>query len=75
MAGRYNEAVSGNRNDNDGIRTPRLWLREAREGDLDAFHAFLSDADVMRYWYVQTLCTFKSIIIPCMSLNMHLTLP
>lgn len=53
------EAVSGNENQNpnhkDGIRTPRLWLRGAREGDLNAFHTFLSDPDVMRYWYVQTI--------------------
>lgn len=50
------EAVSGNGSDrlnhNDGIRTPRLWLRGARESDLNAFHTFFSDADVMRYWYV-----------------------
>lgn len=52
VAGRYNKAVSSNRKDNDGIRTLRLWLREARQSDLDDFHAFLSDADVMRYWYV-----------------------
>lgn len=55
----WHEMVSGNGNDSrrhDGrIRTPRLWLRGAREDDLDAFHAFLSDTDVMRYWYVQII--------------------
>lgn len=32
------------------IRTERLQLREARKGDLDDFHEFLSNRDVMRYW-------------------------
>ena len=34
-----------------GFCTERLWLREARESDLIDFHAFLSDDEVMRYWY------------------------
>lgn len=32
------------------IRTERLQLREARKGDLDDFHEFLSNRDAMRYW-------------------------
>lgn len=32
------------------IRTERLQLREARKGDLDDFHEFFSNPDVMRYW-------------------------
>jgi ribosomal-protein-alanine N-acetyltransferase len=32
------------------IRTERLLLRRARETDLDAIHAILSDARAMRYW-------------------------
>lgn len=32
------------------IRTARLRLRKAREDDLDALHAILSDAEAMRYW-------------------------
>ncbi len=32
------------------IRTARLRLRKARENDLDALHAILSDALTMRYW-------------------------
>lgn len=33
------------------IRTERLLLRPARADDLDAFHAILSDARTMIYWY------------------------
>lgn len=33
------------------IRTNRLLLRNARQEDLGAFHAILSDAGAMRYWY------------------------
>lgn len=32
------------------IRTARLRLRKAREDDLDALHAIMSDAEAMRYW-------------------------
>lgn len=32
------------------LRTPRLTLRPPRMADLDAFHAMLSDARVMRFW-------------------------
>jgi RimJ/RimL family protein N-acetyltransferase len=32
------------------IRTPRLVLRRARESDLAAVHAMMSDAEAMRYW-------------------------
>lgn len=32
------------------IRTARLLLRKAREDDLDALHAIMSDAEAMRYW-------------------------
>ena len=33
------------------IQTARLLLREAQPGDLDDFHVFFGDEDVMRYWY------------------------
>ncbi|MEH3041575.1 MAG: GNAT family N-acetyltransferase [Sphingomonas paucimobilis] len=33
------------------IRTERLLIRPARAGDLDAFHAMLSDDRAMAYWY------------------------
>ena len=45
-----NDNESDNSNHNGGIKTPRLWLRGAREGDVHAFHAFFSDPDVMKYW-------------------------
>lgn len=65
VVAQQHEAVSGNgnnrRNHNDGIRTPRLWLRGAREGDLNAFHTFFSDADVMRYWYVQIISATSNV--------------
>ena len=32
------------------IKTQRLQLREAREGDLEDFHEFFGNRDVMRYW-------------------------
>jgi ribosomal-protein-alanine N-acetyltransferase len=32
------------------IRTARLILRKAREDDLEALHAIMSDAEAMRYW-------------------------
>ena len=32
------------------IRTARLRLRKARQDDLDALHAIMSDAEAMRYW-------------------------
>jgi [ribosomal protein S5]-alanine N-acetyltransferase len=32
------------------IRTPRLLLRRAAEGDLDAIHAIMSDHEAMRFW-------------------------
>jgi RimJ/RimL family protein N-acetyltransferase len=32
------------------IVTPRLKLRRARQSDLEALHAILSDAGAMRYW-------------------------
>ena len=34
----------------DEIVTPRLRLRRARPGDLDAWHAILGDPRAMRYW-------------------------
>ena len=34
----------------DEIRTERLLLRSAREGDLEAMHAVLSDPVAMRFW-------------------------
>ena len=39
------------------IRTERLQLREARKGDLDDFHEFFSNHDVMRYWAWSTHTT------------------
>ena len=35
------------------IRTSRLILRKAREDDLEDVHAFLSQEDAVRYWYVR----------------------
>ncbi len=35
----------------NGIKTERLWLREAIEEDLEGLHAVWSSEDVMRYWY------------------------
>jgi RimJ/RimL family protein N-acetyltransferase len=32
------------------LRTPRLLLRRAQRGDLDAIHAIMSDTETMRYW-------------------------
>jgi [ribosomal protein S5]-alanine N-acetyltransferase len=34
----------------ESIVTPRLFLRRARVGDLDAMHKILSDPKAMRYW-------------------------
>jgi [ribosomal protein S5]-alanine N-acetyltransferase len=34
----------------ESIITPRLLLRSARTGDLDAMHEILSDPKAMRYW-------------------------
>lgn len=33
------------------LRTERLLLRKAREGDLDAIHSVLSNAEATVYWY------------------------
>ena len=33
-----------------GIKTPRLLLRGAQEGDLYDLHTMLSDGEVMKYW-------------------------
>lgn len=57
----FRDNGDGHRNHDEGIRTPRLWLRRAREDDLDAFHTFLSDPDVMRYWYVQIMSTASNV--------------
>jgi RimJ/RimL family protein N-acetyltransferase len=35
------------------IRSSRLILRKAREDDLEDVHAFLSQEDAVRYWYVR----------------------
>ena len=32
------------------LRTPRLLMRRARPGDLDALHRIMSDPETMRYW-------------------------
>lgn len=55
----------------DEIRTDRLLLRRACPGDLDAFHAILSDPRAMRYWSrpehekLEESRTFLAFLIGC----------
>lgn len=41
------------------IRTKRLILRKAREGDLDAIHSVLSNPEATAYWYEPPHSTVK----------------